>query len=52
MRLLDRYLLRELLLPLTYCLSGFLIFWLAFELVRELGDLTIESLPVLEGSAT
>jgi len=39
MRLLDRYLLRELLLPLTYCLSGFLIFWLAFELVRELGDL-------------
>ena len=26
MRLLDRYLLRELLVPLGYCLGGFLIF--------------------------
>ena len=28
-RLLDRYLLRELLIPLGYCLSGFLIFWIS-----------------------
>src|ERR1041385_3072381 len=39
MRLLDRYLLRELLVPLAYCLCGFLIFWLAFELFAEMGEL-------------
>src|SRR5437899_752629 len=39
MRLLDRYLLRELLVPLGYCLSGFLIFWIAFDLFTELGEL-------------
>lgn len=38
MRLLDRYLLRELLLPLGYCLGGFLIFWLSFDLISELDD--------------
>jgi lipopolysaccharide export LptBFGC system permease protein LptF len=32
MRLLDRYLLRELLIPLGYCFGGFLVFWLAFDL--------------------
>jgi lipopolysaccharide export LptBFGC system permease protein LptF len=37
MRLLDRYLLRELLLPLGVCLSGFTLFWIAFDL---LGDMT------------
>ena len=36
MRLLDRYLLRELLIPLGYCLGGFLIVWIAFELFNEL----------------
>jgi lipopolysaccharide export system permease protein len=35
MRLLDRYLLRELLLPLGYCLGGFLIFWISFDLLNE-----------------
>ncbi len=38
MRLLDRYLLRELLIPLVYCLFGFLIFWNSFELLSELED--------------
>ena len=33
MRLLDRYLLRELLAPLAYCLGGFLIFYVAFDLI-------------------
>jgi len=37
MRLLDRYLLRELLLPLGYCLGGFLIFWISFDLINEMG---------------
>jgi lipopolysaccharide export system permease protein len=39
MRLLDRYLLRELLIPLGYCLGGFLIFWIAFDLFSELGHM-------------
>ncbi len=38
MRLLDRYLLRELLIPLGYCLGGFLLFWIAFDLFAELGE--------------
>lgn len=38
MRLLDRYLLRELLVPLGACLGGFLIFWTAFILIGELAD--------------
>jgi len=33
MRLLDRYLLRGLLVPLAYCLTGFLIFYVAFDLI-------------------
>lgn len=39
MRLLDRYLLRELLLPLGFCLGGFLLFWSAGELLGELPEL-------------
>ena len=36
MRLLDRYLLRELIVPLFYCLVGFQIFWTAFDLFSNL----------------
>lgn len=36
MRLLDRYLLRELLVPLIYCLCGFLLFWVVSDLFAEL----------------
>src|SRR5437667_5801188 len=39
MRLLDRYLLRELLVPFGYCLSGFLVFWISSDLVSELDEL-------------
>ncbi|MBI5386465.1 MAG: LptF/LptG family permease [Verrucomicrobia bacterium] len=38
MRLLDRYLLREFLVPLGYCLGGFLVFWLTFDLFTEMGN--------------
>jgi lipopolysaccharide export system permease protein len=38
MRLLDRYLLRELLVPLGFCLGGFFIFWISFDLFSELDD--------------
>ena len=36
MRLLDRYLLRELMVPLAYCLGGFLLFWITFDLFGTL----------------
>jgi lipopolysaccharide export system permease protein len=39
MRLLDRYLLRELLLPLACCLGGFLISFIAFDLFNSIADL-------------
>jgi lipopolysaccharide export system permease protein len=38
MRLLDRYLLRELLVPLGYCLCGFMLFWISSDLFVTLGD--------------
>jgi len=38
MRLLDRYLLRELMMPLGYCLGGFLLFWTVFDLFHGLGE--------------
>ena len=45
MRLLDRYLLRELLIPLAYCLSGFLVFWMAFDLFARLDDFQEDRVP-------
>ena len=39
MRLLDRYLLRELLVPLLYCLVGFFVFWVMMDLISELSSL-------------
>jgi lipopolysaccharide export system permease protein len=39
MRLLDRYLFRELLTPLAYCLGGFLIFWISYDLFTGLEEL-------------
>ena len=38
MRLLDRYLLRELLVPLGFCLWGFLLLWISSDLFAKLGD--------------
>ncbi len=39
MRLLDRYLLREFSIPFAYCLAGFLLFWISFDLLQELPEL-------------
>jgi lipopolysaccharide export system permease protein len=47
-RLLDRYLLRELLVPLGYCLSGFLIFWISSDLITNLSEFQKERLTGLE----
>ena len=48
MRLLDRYLLREFLVPLGFCLGGFLILWIAFDLFGQLHWLQEQGLSVLE----
>ena len=48
MRLLDRYLLRELIVPLVYCLSGFLIFWVSADLIGELESLRRFNLTALD----
>ena len=38
MRLLDRYLIRELMMPLGVCIGGFLIFWVGFDLLANLSE--------------
>jgi lipopolysaccharide export system permease protein len=48
MRLLDRYLLRELCVPLIYCLAGFSIFWVSFDLFDDLEDFQNANLSVAE----
>lgn len=48
MRLLDRYLLRELLVPLVYTLGGFLLFWVVFEIFGQLSVLQARNLSLEE----
>lgn len=38
MRLLDRYLLRELLTPFGFCLSAFLVVWISSDLFDKVGE--------------
>jgi lipopolysaccharide export system permease protein len=48
MRLLDRYLFRELLTPLAFCLGGLLILGNCFSLFGELDDFQKEKLRLLD----
>ena len=48
MRLHDRYLFRELLTPLAYCLGGFLVFWISFFFFTELEHLREANLHLLD----
>jgi lipopolysaccharide export system permease protein len=48
MRLLDRYLFRELLTPLVFCLGGFLIFWISFDAFNSLSDFQEAKLRALD----
>jgi len=48
MRLLDRYLFRELFTPMAYCLGGFLIFWTSYDLFTELQELQEHKLHFLD----
>lgn len=47
-RLLDRYLLRELLIPLIYCFCGFMVFWIAFEFASDIDDFQRAHLKALD----
>jgi lipopolysaccharide export system permease protein len=46
MRLLDRYLTRELFIPLGYCLVGFLIFWISFDWLAMAEDFRDSGMPL------
>jgi lipopolysaccharide export system permease protein len=48
MRLLDRYLLRELLMPFAYCLGGFLLLWISSDLFDSIGDFKEAGLSALD----
>ena len=48
MRLLDRYLLRELLIPFSYCLVGFLIFWISSDVFAQMSEFQKERLKLPE----
>src|SRR5277367_6929035 len=48
MRLLDRYLFRELLTPLAFCLGGLLILGNCFSLFGELEDFQTRKLRLLD----
>jgi lipopolysaccharide export system permease protein len=48
MRLHDRYLFRELLTPLAFCLGGFLVFWISFFFVSETGNMREAKLHFLD----
>ncbi len=48
MRLLDRYLFRELLTPLAYCLGGFLVFWISYDMFTKLEEMQERKLHLLD----
>ena len=48
MRLHDRYLFRELLTPLAYCLGGFLVFWVSYFFFTELDKMQEKKLQLLD----
>jgi lipopolysaccharide export system permease protein len=48
MRLHDRYLFRELLTPLAYCLGGFLVFWISYFFFTELDKMQEHRLHLLD----
>ena len=48
MRLHDRYLFRELLTPLAYCLGGFQVFWISYFFFTELDTMQEKKLQLLD----
>ncbi|MDP8247566.1 MAG: LptF/LptG family permease [Candidatus Tritonobacter lacicola] len=45
MNILDRYLIREFLVPLFYCLAAFTILFMAYQLVTEIDEIIKEDVP-------
>ena len=50
MRLHDRYLFRELLTPLAYCLGGFLVFWISYFFFTQLGEMQERQFNLLDAA--
>ncbi len=48
MRTIRRYLYRSLVLPLIYCVSGVLVFWITYDLIDELGGFQSSGLRAVE----
>ena len=46
MRLIDRYLLRNFLLPFSYCIAGFLAVWLIFDLITNASEFIDNHVPL------
>ena len=47
MRILDRYILKNFLVPFLYCFLGFIAIWLAFDLAQKTGDLVTKKITVV-----
>ncbi len=47
MRLMDRYILREYLTPLVYCLGTFIMFYVVWDLFANLGEIIEAKTPAL-----
>lgn len=48
MRILDKYLLRQFLTPFGYCLGGFFVFWITFQLISELDEFQRAGLSIID----
>jgi LPS export ABC transporter permease LptG len=46
MRILDRYILKNFLVPFLYCFLGFIAIWLAFDLSSNMGDFLEDKVPL------
>jgi len=48
MRLLDRYVFRELLVPLGFCLGGFLMFWISADAFKSMSEFQDDKLHLFD----
>lgn len=48
MKILDRYILRTLLVPLGYCLAGFIMLYIVFDLFSNLSDFIEARTPLVD----
>lgn len=48
MKIIDRFLLRQVLLPLTYCLVAFMLIWVIYDLFDNLSDFVRAGTPFFQ----